>query len=94
MNVSVSSTNLQNTTTVAISVELKCAKCRASDTVSAFVKLKQNGTQIVNVCGYSVTVVVNGNNKITNIYLTGTQSAASNQQNSQGQNNNGQGNQK
>ncbi|MCL2165256.1 MAG: hypothetical protein FWH55_12930, partial [Oscillospiraceae bacterium] len=60
-----SSMNLQNSTTVTLTVKDTSGKTVAS----ASVKLKQSGTQIVKVGEYDVTVVVNSNNKITDIYI-------------------------
>jgi len=62
-----SSTNLQNNTTVTITVDGKCECGDQKVMASASVKLKQSGTQTVKVGDYTVTVVVNGNNKITSI---------------------------
>jgi len=64
-----SSTNLQNSTTVTITVDGKCDCGDKIALASASVKLKQQGTQKVKVGIYDVTVVVNGNNKITDIYI-------------------------
>jgi len=50
---------------------------------SVTVKLKQNGTQTVAVGAYTVTVVVNGNNKITDIYIGTPKPAAKGNQNQQ-----------
>jgi hypothetical protein len=70
MSASVSSTNLQNNTTVTITVIGKCSKCGDEKVfASVSVKLKQSGTQTVKVGGYDVTVAVNSNNKITDIYI-------------------------
>ena len=88
-----SSTNLQNITTVTITVDGKCSECGDMMVLaSASVKLKQNGKQIVNIGGYNVTVVVNDNNKITDIYVGAPAASAGNAQNnnSQGGNNNSQ----
>jgi len=81
-----SSTNLQNSTTVTITVVGECVVCRGVKVIaSASVKLKQNGTQTVTVGGYTVTVVVNGNNKITDVYV-GVQAKSSGNQNNQSNN--------
>jgi len=70
VSAAVSNTNLQNNTTVTILVNGECSRCGdAVVLASASVKLKQSGTQTVKVGDYSVTVVVNGNNKITSVYL-------------------------
>jgi hypothetical protein len=53
------------------------------------VKLKSSGTQTVKVGEYDVTVVVNGNNKITDVYV-GLPAAAGDGQNGNSQ---GKGNQ-
>jgi len=84
-----SSTNLQNNTTITIAVTGNYSNDTSVVLASALVKLKQNGTQTVKVGDYDVTVVVNGNNKITNCYI-GAQVNNGNQ-NSQGQNSNSQG---
>jgi len=68
MSVKTSSTNLQNNTTVKLTVYGNYNGV-AYELASASVKLKQNGTQTVTVGAYSVTVVVNGNNMISNIRL-------------------------
>jgi hypothetical protein len=82
-----SNANLQNSSTVTITVEGTCALCGDMQVMaSASIKLKQNGTQTVTVGGYAVTVVVNGNNKITNIYV-GALSGSGGNQNSQGNQN-------
>jgi len=88
MSVTTSSTNLQDKTTVTITVYGVCANCGETIVLaSQSVKLKQNGTQTVKIGDYDVVVVVNGNNKITSIYL-GSPTGSGNQ-NNQGQNGNG-----
>jgi len=90
-----SSTNLQNSTTVTITVTGHYSDGSSATLASASVKLKQNGTQSVNVGGYGVTVVVNGNNKITDCYVGiptnngGNQNGNSQGGNSQGGNSKG-----
>ena len=85
-----SNTNLQNNTTVTITVDGKCSRCDDMTILaSASVKLKQNGTQIVNIGGYDVTVVVNDNNKITNIFVGAPAASAGNAQNNNSQGGNG-----
>ena len=70
VSATVSSTNLQDKTTVTITVYGNCSMCGDfAQLASQSVKLKQNGTQIVKIGAYSVTVVVNGNNKITGIFV-------------------------
>jgi len=69
LSASVSSTNLQNSTTVIITVTGHYSDGSRATLASASVKLKQNGTQTVRVGDFNVTVVVNGNNKITDIYV-------------------------
>ena len=85
-----SSMNLQNSTTVTLTVVGQCENCGTTITLaSQSAKLKQSGTQTVAVGEYSVTVVVNSNNKITDVYV-GTPAAATNGSqngNSQGGNN-------
>jgi hypothetical protein len=67
-----SSMNLQSSTRVTITVTGKCTRESCNDTTilaSAQVTLRQSGTQTVNVGGYTVTVVVNSNNRITDIFV-------------------------
>jgi len=85
-----SNTNLQNNTTVTITVDGKCSVCGDMTILaSATVKLKQNGTQIVKIGEYEVTVVVNDNNKITNIFVGAPAASAGNAQNNNSQGGNG-----
>ena len=85
-----SNTNLQNNTTVTITVDGKCSRCDDMTILaSASVKLKQNGTQIVKIGEYEVTVVVNDNNKITNIFVGAPAASAGNAQNNNSQGGNG-----
>jgi len=69
ISATVSNTNLQNNANVTITVEEHYSDGSSAVAASASVKLKQNGTQTVKVGGYDVTVVVNGNNKITECYV-------------------------
>ena len=69
VSATVSNTNLQNNANVTITVEEHYSDGSSAVAASASVKLKQNGTQTVKVGGYDVTVVVNGNNKITECYV-------------------------
>ncbi|MCL2163803.1 MAG: hypothetical protein FWH55_05265 [Oscillospiraceae bacterium] len=85
VSATVSNTNLQNNTTVTITVKCVCSVCGAETTIAQSVKLKSNGTQTVQVGGYTVTVVVNGNNKITDVYA-GAPTSSGNNGNSQGNN--------
>jgi len=64
-----SSTNLQNSTTVTITVTGHYSDGSSIKLASASVKLKQSGTQMVKIGEYDVTVVVNSNNKITDVYV-------------------------
>ena len=84
-----SSTNLQNSSTVTITVTgtLNGEEYRIA---AQSVKLKQNGTQTVTIGGVDVTVVVNGNNKITDIYVG---APADNGNNGNSQDSDGNGNQ-
>jgi len=68
-DVTTSSTNLQDKTTVTLTVKVFYSDGSSEIGASASVKLKQNGTQKVTVGSFTVTVVVNGNNKITNLYI-------------------------
>jgi hypothetical protein len=81
--------NLQNNTRVTITVNGKCEECNDSKVLaSALVTLRQQGTQIVNVGGYTVTVVVNSNNMITGLTIGNVPAppTSGNNQNNQGQN--------
>ena len=84
-----SSMNLQNSTRVNITVIGKCVHCGDTRNLvsAAPVTLRQSGTQVVNVGGYTVTVVVNSNNKITDVRVGGTTSTTGG--NSQGSNSQG-----
>ena len=64
-----SATNLQNNATVTITVYENYSDGSSAAVASASVKLKQNSAQTVKVGDYDVTVVVNGNNKITDVYV-------------------------
>jgi len=66
-----SSTNLQNSTTVTITVRGYYNDGTSVVLATASVKLKQSGTQTVTVGDYIVTVVVNSNNKITSCTVDG-----------------------
>ena len=89
LSAATSSTNLQNNTTVLISVTGHYADNSLAVLASSSIRLKQNGTQTVQVGDYKVTVVVNGNNKITSVYV-GTPGSNGNQnKNNQGGNNQG-----
>ena len=91
-----SSTNLQNSTTVTITVTGHYSDGSSVKLASASVKLKQNGTQTVKVGEYNVTVVVNGNNKITDCYVgvpAGSGGQNGNNQGGNSQGGNGKGNQ-
>ena len=63
------STNLQNCITATVTVYGVCANCGEPMSIDASVTLKQNWTQVFNVGGYDVTVVVNNNKEITDVYL-------------------------
>ena len=71
MSATPSSSNLQNNTTVTITVRGLYSNGTSAVLATASVKLKQNGTQTVAVGTYSVTVVVNGNNMITSCTVKG-----------------------
>jgi hypothetical protein len=93
-----SSANLQDKTTITITIKGYYADGTGGAALaSASVKLKQSGTQTVKVGDHDVTVVVNGNNKITECYVGvpasggGNQNGNSQNGNSQGQNSNSQG---
>ena len=60
-----SNTSLQNSTTITITVKGLYDDGSTETLASASVKLKQSGTQIVKIGDFTVTVVVNSNNKIT-----------------------------
>jgi len=65
-----SSTNLQNNTRVTITINGRCNRCGDTAVLaSAQVNLKQNGKQTVTIGGYTVTVSVNDNNKITSVVI-------------------------
>ena len=85
LTVTTSNTNLQNNTTVTLTVYGNYNGV-AYKLAAASVKLKQNGTQAVSIGGYAVTAVVNSNNKITNCYI-GVPTSGSSNQNSQGDQN-------
>jgi len=85
-----SSTNLQNSTTVTLTVRADYSDGNLNVLMaSASVKLKQNGTQVVKVGDYNVTVVVNSNNKITDTYVDAPTGNTGGGQNNQGGNSQG-----
>ena len=85
-----SSTNLQNSTTVTITVMGHYGDGTVKVLASASVKLKQSGTQTVKVGEYDVKVVVNGNNKITDISVVNPVPATNSNRNINEQNSNSQ----
>ena len=68
-----SSTNLQNSTRVTITIKGSNSPSGAGGEVvaSATVTLKQNGTQTVVIGDFTVTVIVNQNNKIIGCNVVG-----------------------
>ncbi|MCL1847573.1 MAG: hypothetical protein FWF91_06365 [Coriobacteriia bacterium] len=67
-----SSTNLQNSTTITITIKGYDNNGVGGQTVAlASVKLKQNGTQTVIIGDYTISVAVNQNNKITGCTVIG-----------------------
>jgi hypothetical protein len=69
MSAATSNSNLQNNTTVTIAVTGHYADGSAVVLAYSSVRLRQNGTQTVQIGDYIVTVVVNDNNRISDIYV-------------------------